>query len=370
MASLQFTLRRLRRKYWKPPVQVGFFVLLIIFLLYFIIRRSGGSGAQPQNVNALQFVYRVDTPTIDWSKYAYVQYVSSPAYLCSALMIFSELDEVSSRAKRVLLYPSDWNVNAVDEYDEALDLTPSARLLQLAQQKYGVTLHPLDILVEEGNQKSKWSGEHANLLSFGLTEYERVLVLDPDSVVLQSLDELFLVEATPVAAPYIYDSDQGGWGFSSNLMLVQPSAENYKAIEEVVEKSSIDKPNVDILYKVFKDTILKIPQRPYNLLTGEFRKKDHKAYLSNPKVGWYATRIVDEAKFVHFTDEPLPKPWMRAPKEVHEKHTPKCKSGYPKGTKDCSDRVAWLNFYYKFALRRRSVCGRGFELLVQHPEST
>lgn len=45
-------------------------------------------------------VKKVDDPSIDWSKLYYVQYVTSPEYLCNALMVWSEIEEIGSRAQR------------------------------------------------------------------------------------------------------------------------------------------------------------------------------------------------------------------------------------------------------------------------------
>jgi hypothetical protein len=42
---------------------------------------------------------RVDAKGINWSKLYYVQYVTSPEYLCNALMVWSQIEEIGSRAQ-------------------------------------------------------------------------------------------------------------------------------------------------------------------------------------------------------------------------------------------------------------------------------
>ena len=42
----------------------------------------------------------VEDSRIDWSKLYYVQYVTSPENLCNALMIWSQIEEIGSRAQR------------------------------------------------------------------------------------------------------------------------------------------------------------------------------------------------------------------------------------------------------------------------------
>lgn len=41
----------------------------------------------------------VEDESIDWSKLYYVQYVTSPEILCNALMVWSEIEEIGSRAQ-------------------------------------------------------------------------------------------------------------------------------------------------------------------------------------------------------------------------------------------------------------------------------
>lgn len=279
-------------------------------------------------------------------------------------MIFSELHEFNSKASRVLLYPSNWSVNAVDEYDEALRLTPTARLLQQALEEFNVVLDPVDILHRDHVKQATWADSYTKLLAFNLTQYDRVITLDSDSVVLQSLDELFLMEPAPLAIPYVYWGEPVGWQLSSQLMVVTPSSTEFSKVEAAIEAAGKDEYDMDIVDKLYHSSVVKLPQRPYDLLTGEFRREDHSAYLSSSasSLKWDAKSVLAESKFVHFSDWPVPKPWIRAPKEALKKYTPLCK---PKGwfwAVDCSDREAWLGFYWNFAVRRKNVCGQGFEL--------
>lgn len=75
---------------------------------------------------------------IDWSQFAYVQYVTTIPYLCNSVMLFDRLHQLGSKADRLLLYPREYS----------LDLgglnTPGA-LLRKARDKYGAILIPIDI---------------------------------------------------------------------------------------------------------------------------------------------------------------------------------------------------------------------------------
>jgi hypothetical protein len=97
MAPLRYSKRRIQRMLFKPTFQL----VTICFLLFLGIRwvlkhnhddEAPGPVAEP--------IKDVEDPSIDWSKLYYVQYVTSPEYLCNALMVWSEIEEIGSRAQR------------------------------------------------------------------------------------------------------------------------------------------------------------------------------------------------------------------------------------------------------------------------------
>jgi alpha-N-acetylglucosamine transferase len=262
-----------------------------------------------------------------------------------------------------MMYPSIWDPNEVDEID--MKLTPTARLLQAAADDYFVQLRQIDVLHHNGTIEETWADSYTKLLAFNLTEFDRVLAIDSDSIVLQNLDELFLLPKAPLAMPFVYWGEPTGWEFSSQMMLISPSVEAFSNIETAIQAAKDDEYDMDIINKLYKGKILRIPQRPYDLLTGEFRRKVHAAYLGSKSEKWDPDAILSEAKFMHFSDWPVPKPWMRSPKDLLNKHMPKCRQSEWFGATDCRDRTIWLKLYYDFAMRRKAVCGPGFELQSQ-----
>lgn len=118
--------------------------------------------------------------------------------------------------------------------------------------------------------------------------------------------------------------------------------------------SDFDMEIVNNLYG--KDCII-IPHRKYDLLTGEFRKDDHEPYLGSKEEQWDPEAAYEEAKFLHFSDWPLPKPWIRASPKEKERIGPKCHTKED-GAQDCRDREKWLFVYQDFHDRREvSLCG-------------
>jgi hypothetical protein len=161
------------------------------------------------------------------------------------------------------------------------------------------------------------------------------------------MDELFLSPSTPVAMPRAYWLEQPF--LSSELVLAEPSQREWQRIEEFMgyAGSGFD---MDILNTLYKDSCLVLPHRRYTLLSGELREHGHDKYLGSSEV-WNGSRILDEAKYIHFSDWPVPKPWLKASYEM-ETNQPECVMGGDGETPDCTDRDLWLGLYQDFADRR------------------
>ncbi|SPQ27171.1 d83a3730-91ba-44bf-abf0-e8eb00f37d33 [Thermothielavioides terrestris] len=124
--------------------------------------------------------------SVDWSRFAYVQYVTNSVYLCNSVMLFERLQQVGSRADRVMMYPS-WMMG-----EGGRGRLDDRRLLLKARDEYNVRLVPIEVLARPG-QDPTWAESFTKLLAFNQTQYARVLSLDSDANVLQNLDELFLL---------------------------------------------------------------------------------------------------------------------------------------------------------------------------------
>jgi hypothetical protein len=112
---------------------------------------------------------------IDWSKYAYTTYATDADYLCNAVMMFAQLNELKTPADKVLIYPEEW----IAGEDSA-----TGRLLQKARDEYMVHLNPVRMLVGEG-QEFTWAESFTKLLVFNLTRWEKVVYMDNDGMILQ-----------------------------------------------------------------------------------------------------------------------------------------------------------------------------------------
>ena len=163
------------------------------------------------------------------------------------------------------------------------------------------------------------------------------------------MDELFLLPSAPVAMPRAYWLDQ--LFLSSQLVLVEPSATEWHRIQEFMNRPDPGF-DMDILNSMYKDSCIIIPHKRYNMLSGEFRASNHEKYLGSDKEAWDGPTALEEAKFVHFSDWPVPKPWLQAPDSTMNEHQPKCQET-KLGEQDCTDRNIWRSLYKDFSDRRQ-----------------
>jgi alpha-N-acetylglucosamine transferase len=193
---------------------------------------------------------------------------------------------------------------------------------------------------------------------FNMTSYSRLLYLDSTAAVLKNLDPL-LANAPPalIAAPRVYPSST--IEISPNFLLIQPSKVEYNSISQ----AGIDQFDVSsfstILNERYISSAMILPKHPYELHTSELLSAPsdpiHFARLGpSPKV-WNAKDVLDEAYYVHFTEEHL-RPWRVGSAQ----DGPECSTD-EKGRESCIDRDAWRQLYEDFRENRMDVCGLDLE---------
>ncbi|KAF2219352.1 nucleotide-diphospho-sugar transferase [Elsinoe ampelina] len=284
------------------------------------------------------------------SNYAYSLYVTDQNYLCPAVMMIDSLKTVGSRASRLLLHPSSWT--------DIPSRTPLVSHLLTLALSLGATLIPVDILISRYGDPT-WADSYTKLLAFNQTSFTRVISLDTDATILQNPDALFsfpLHEKTPIAAPLAYWLENRT--LSSQIMLIRPSTAEFTKVMAKVTSHEQGEFDMEIINSLYGSTAGVLPHREWDLLSGEFRRRDHGAYLglAGAEAGdeWDATRELARAKYVHFSDWPMPKPWMVTGEEV-ERGLPACEremGGRERAGEaergDCRDREAWGWLYRDF----------------------
>ena len=92
---------------------------------------------------------------VDWSRFAYAQYVTNTAYLCNSVMIFEALARLGSKADRLLMYPSSFQLSSEDADAESVE----SRLLRKARDKFNVRLSPVRVERRASNDGGFWGSE-------------------------------------------------------------------------------------------------------------------------------------------------------------------------------------------------------------------
>ena len=91
--------------------------------------------------------------SVDWSRFAYLQYVTNTPYLCNSLMLFEILDRLGCRAERLLMYPDHWTPGVVGGVAQGQDSRES-QLLARARDMFGVKLEAIKVVSKHGGDRS------------------------------------------------------------------------------------------------------------------------------------------------------------------------------------------------------------------------
>ena len=220
-----------------------------------------------------------------------------------------------------------------------------------ARREYNVQLMPVEIPKEDDDA---WNGSFTKFRAWGQTQYDRVLHLDSDVSVLKHLDELFLLPRAKVAMLRAYWKLPEEKKLTSLFVLLEPDEGEYQQLmtaarPDVRRKGEYD---MEILNRRYGDSAMVLPHREFGLISGEFRIEDHENFLGDTEEIWDPERVMREASSVHFSDWPLPKPWIMWPHKLIGEVMPRCKIGED-GSNDCRDKKVWTGLYDDFRKRRK-----------------
>ncbi len=93
---------------------------------------------------------RQDPTGVDWSRFAYVQYVTNLPYLCNSVMLFEALNRLGCMADRLMMYPDHFSLE---------DNSTEAILLRKARDEYKVILKPIEVQRRGGNDRKSDDSE-------------------------------------------------------------------------------------------------------------------------------------------------------------------------------------------------------------------
>jgi len=317
------------------------YVALALLTLYLWYSSPASLKRKPVHAPSLKY------NSVDWSRYAYSSYATSSAYLCNSVMLFEALDRLGSKADRILFYDEGWDLNVSDERDR------DSQLLLKASQEYNVKLVPAKF---EKQGYNTWDASYGKFLAWQQTQYDRVIHIDSDITIRQHLDELFMLPKTSVAMTRAYWSLPSRKALTSMIVMLKPSYKEFTRLTEAGQAARTQgrEFDMDILNNFYDDSATVLPHRKYGLISGEFRSDDHRYFLGHPNEEWDPQKALEEASLVHFSDWPVPKPWVMWPRNLLSEMQPKCKKPGD-GKEDCTNKQTWLALYDDFRHRRKVV---------------
>ncbi|KAF9878861.1 glucose n-acetyltransferase [Colletotrichum karsti] len=285
-------------------------------------------------------------------KFAYAQYATSMDYLCNAVINFGRLRRYGAKEDLVLIHPKDWLEGTTRE---------AKALAKLRIERPEINMRAFDV-ISTNKGDATWRDSLTKFHAFALTEWTRILAFDSDALVLNTMDHYFLSPKAPVAVPRAYwlneqDTDIAKQVLGSHVMLIEPDEKRYhKIINEAMTTGEFD---MEVINHMFKGSAMILPHRRLALLTGEFRAKDHSKYLAPEEdEEWNAMAEVSRSYLVHFSDWPLPKPWLPRTKQQWQAVMPECpKDAVAKPDQPrCADRFMWTGFYEDYDREKSNQC--------------
>ncbi|SCW03669.1 LAFE_0G15566g1_1 [Lachancea fermentati] len=357
---------------------------------------------------------------IDWNSFAYVNYVTDEDYLCNTLLQFRALKQGGTKAKLLLLISDDMlNDEEVSKKDRTTKLLDNLRDIAPNQ----VIIRPVQNILKP-NDFTPWGKSFTKLLVFNQTDFDRVVYLDNDATVRDTMDELFflpsyikfaapvtywdlseddmenayhevqkeekwpisldkylaplskrvkdglqiynhlpnlppslffnskniaqeIIQSTSSASPlfnFHHRKNRQKLIFATNLMVIKPDQKTFKTITNDAlpkclrkkEKYDMDLINEELYnlkkmiyyqFKLFRKLksyfvpeVVVLPFAKYGLLTGSIRNKFHHKLMYNDVIGYKKSTdekstvslktIIDQCKYIHFSDYPTGKPWV------------------------------------------------------------
>ncbi|KAF9874585.1 hypothetical protein CkaCkLH20_07722 [Colletotrichum karsti] len=309
---------------------------------------------QPLNNESRTSLASASEPShIVGSRFAYAQYATDLNYLCNAVINFNRLERLGTSHDMVLIFPESWTSGTSQQ----------AKAIRKVHVEYPeIVLRPFEYLrISKTKASATWADSLNKFHAFDLGEYERVLLFDSDTQVLNSMDHIFSSPKAAVALPRAYwlneiDTPVSEQVLSSHVMLIEPNESLHKKL--VKGSLSSGKLDMDLVNSMFKDSATILPHRRLALLTGEFRDSDHQKYLAPGNDRWDPVKEASNAYLVHFSDWPMPKPWEPRTKAQWEAALPGCTDEGANSTDQpqCADRLVWTGFYEDYDADRKRYC--------------
>jgi len=214
-------------------------------------------------------------------KYAFGTVLYSDSYLVPLLTLGQSINNTGTAADRVAMYTSD----------------VSERTVQTLQQ-FGWRTVPTEVLISTTNTPlySRYAKTFTKIRMWQLVDYEKVIYLDADVIVLKNMDELF--ECPYFCAPI---DQMPNKGFCAGTMVLTPSLETYQALLKAMDEPHPEDQlaDQDLFNRFF----------PVSKMTSEQLLSQKASFQTAPYLfyNFYYKQIEHDILSIHYT---LGKPWF------------------------------------------------------------
>ena len=307
------------------------------------------------------------------SQNAYVQYATNRQYLCNALINAHRLRKFNVNAQIAVLVPPTF----VDA-----PTNPIARLMD-SLKELNVKVHTMDMTSRDLHRDDVTYRDSLHKLEILHLPYERIVYFDSDGLVMSSLDHLFTAPDADMLLPEAYYVPNTERVLSSAIMVVKPGEELFQHAIALARNATSSDYDMEIINQLamseeYKRSTGILPWKRYLILTGIFRDPTSYFYTTakpvrseneilsvtefNEHGTWSARKVYDEAYYIHFSDWPIPKPWVDDKGVQVGMHGPKCRDPLldpaKKADGDCEEVQVWREIYRAFR-DEMSVCPVG-----------
>lgn len=216
-------------------------------------------------------------PDFSPSPFAYVFYATQPDYACSVLVNIDRLQNLFNTTHRIIVLVRP---DLASSY-----LTAFTRL--------NATVIPYSPPELKDEQVGYYHDVLLKLVAFCLHHYipslKRILVLDSDQLILQSLDHVFDLPSVDVAAPRAYWG-QEGTGFTSAFLLVTLSDRVWDRMTRELGAIKQNVFDMDLVNEMFKQTVLMLPG-DYATLNSHWETNDIPSWWMGDTPVWPYTQL-------------------------------------------------------------------------------
>lgn len=245
--------------------------------------------------------------------YAYITLLSTESYLPGVLALNRSLALVSAKYPLVVLASNGLSENAVGILEQQ-----GLETIRLEVSLVGCNKR--ECINQEAGY-SHWSNTFDKLAIWRMTQFDKLVFLDSDMMVMKNIDHLFMLPHMSAVISDKYDEPDGK-ELNSGLIVVEPSVKDYLGLCSLLESGRIKKENMgdqDVIRAYYNDwqnwEDCHLPDG-YNLFYSNYRMFVYANSAPIQSCGRFRGKRKD-VYIIHFIG--IKKPWMFSVRAIYRR---------------------------------------------------